>query len=60
MKTVQRGKKSFYSQVGLTLEQAYEQATETMSKSAGTDESAEGISAFLEKRAPHWNEPPVD
>ena len=60
MKTVQRGKKSFYSQVDLTLEQAYEQATEIMSKGASTAESAEGISAFLEKRAPHWNEPPID
>ena len=59
MKTVQRGKKSFYSQVDLTLEQAYEQATEIMSKGASTAESAEGISAFLEKRAPHWNDPPI-
>ena len=59
MKTVQRGKKSFYSQIDLTLEQAYEQATEIMSKGASTAESAEGISAFLEKRAPHWNDPPI-
>ena len=59
MKTVQRGKKSFYSQVDLTLEQAYEQATEIMSKGASTAESAEGISAFLEKRVPHWNDPPI-
>ena len=57
--TVQRGKKSFYSQIDLTLEQAYEQATEIMSKGASTAESAEGISAFLEKRAPHWNDPPI-
>ena len=60
MSTIQKGKASFYGQLGLPLEEAYEQVTEIMGKVASTAESSEGIAAFLEKRPPRWNDLLID
>ncbi|MFZ9629969.1 MAG: enoyl-CoA hydratase [Ilumatobacteraceae bacterium] len=46
------GKRSFYAQIGLTQDAAYDYAIEVMSTSAMTHDAQEGIAAFLEKRKP--------
>ncbi len=48
------GKRTFYEQVGLPQPDAYELASKVMTENAATDDAHEGISAFLEKRAPTW------
>jgi enoyl-CoA hydratase/carnithine racemase len=48
------GKRSFYEQLQDGLEQAYVAATQTMVCNLLTDEVAEGIDAFIEKRKPRW------
>lgn len=53
-RVVADGKRCFYETISLTDEQALESATETMIRSAQTDEAVEGMSAFLGKRRPVW------
>jgi enoyl-CoA hydratase/carnithine racemase len=48
------GKRAFYEQQGLPQDDAYALATKVMSENAATDDAHEGITAFLEKRAPTW------
>jgi enoyl-CoA hydratase/carnithine racemase len=48
------GKRSFYEQLQVGVEQAYVAATQTMVCNLLTDEVAEGIDAFIEKRKPRW------
>lgn len=48
------GKRAFYEQHGLASDAAYELACRTMVDNAGLPDAKEGISAFLEKRAPTW------
>lgn len=48
------GKETFYRQAGLTLGEAYRVAQPVMADSAASEHAQEGISAFLEKRSPHW------
>ncbi|MGE5465547.1 MAG: enoyl-CoA hydratase [Methanocella sp.] len=48
------GKRSFYRQLNEGLDEAYACATETMVATLLTDETAEGIDAFTEKRKPRW------
>ncbi|MFH1329569.1 MAG: enoyl-CoA hydratase [Actinomycetota bacterium] len=48
------GKQAFYTQARLTGEAAYQYATAVMTRNAGMEVAAEGIDAFLEKRAPVW------
>jgi enoyl-CoA hydratase/carnithine racemase len=48
------GKRSFYEQLEHGLEEAYAAATQTMVSNLLTDEVAEGIDAFMEKRRPRW------
>jgi enoyl-CoA hydratase/carnithine racemase len=48
------GKRTFYEQTGLPQGDAYELASKVMTENAATDDAHEGISAFLEKRSPHW------
>lgn len=48
------GKRAFYAQAGIDQASAYELATATMTQNAATDDAHEGISAFLDKRAPTW------
>jgi enoyl-CoA hydratase/carnithine racemase len=51
---VAAGKRAFYQQVEAGLEQAYELATEAMVCNMMTEDAAEGIDAFAQKRAPRW------
>lgn len=48
------GKRTFYEQAGMHQADAYELAGKVMTENAATADAHEGISAFLEKRAPTW------
>lgn len=48
------GKQAFYAQIDLDQPKAYAYAKEVMSMNAMAADAQEGISAFLEKRAPCW------
>jgi enoyl-CoA hydratase/carnithine racemase len=50
------GKQAFYQQVEMPVAHAYAYTREVMALNAGADDAREGISAFLEKRAPAWKE----
>ena len=52
--TLAIGKDAFYRQVELDLAAAYALTAETMTRNMLTRDAAEGIDAFLEKRAPAW------
>jgi enoyl-CoA hydratase/carnithine racemase len=52
--TIRIGKEAFYRQVDAGLEDAYCLMGETMATNALAADAQEGISAFLEKRPPHW------
>lgn len=51
---VSTGKRLFYKQLEMPLEQAYELAAETMACNMMADDVGEGIDAFKEKRKPVW------
>jgi enoyl-CoA hydratase/carnithine racemase len=51
---VQLGKQRFYAQVEKTLPEAYDIATDGMACNMMLEDAAEGIDAFLAKRAPGW------
>ncbi len=48
------GKETFYRQLQMPQSQAYAYAKEVMALNATLPDAREGISAFLEKRAPQW------
>ena len=48
------GKETFYKQLNMDLEEAYEYATERMIKNLKAEDAKEGINAFLNKRDPKW------
>ena len=48
------GKETFYSQLNMSLEEAYEYATERMILNLEAKDAKEVIDAFLEKRNPEW------
>lgn len=50
------GKQTFYRQAGLSQREAYDVAAPVMAENAAAAEAQEGISAFLDKRAPVWPE----
>jgi len=52
--TVGLGKQAFYAQIDLDQPKAYAYAKEVMSMNALALDAQEGITAFLEKRAPCW------
>lgn len=52
--TVRTGKHAFYEQIEMPLESAYTYAARIMTENMMDEEAKEGISAFLEKRPPHW------
>lgn len=52
--TVRLGKEAFYKQLPLGVAAAYEVGQEAMVRNAVADDAQEGMSAFLEKRDPHW------
>ena len=49
------GKQGFYAQVDLDQPKAYAYAIELMAASSQTHDAREGMAAFLEKRAPHFD-----
>lgn len=51
---VAAGKKIFYEQVEAGLDRAYELASEAMVCNMMTEDAAEGIDAFMQKRKPLW------
>jgi enoyl-CoA hydratase/carnithine racemase len=51
---IRLGKEAFYAQVDRPLDAAYEGASETMACNMMLDDAAEGIDAFLGKRAATW------
>jgi enoyl-CoA hydratase/carnithine racemase len=53
--TVAIGKQAFYAQIDVDERQAYDLTVPVMTMNAMTDDAAEGINAFLEKRTPVWH-----
>jgi len=52
--TVALGKHAFYDQVDRAEHAAYEHTKAVMTENALAADAQEGMTAFLEKRAPHW------
>lgn len=52
--TIAIGKKSFYPQLSMELEDAYAHASRIMAENMQERDAIEGIDAFLEKRQPVW------
>lgn len=52
--TISLGKKAFYEQISLDEPSAYTCAVDVMVDNAMRADAQEGISAFLDKRPPHW------
>ena len=52
--TLAIGKEAFYRQAEMDLDAAYGYAAETMTRNMLARDAAEGIDAFLGKRAPVW------
>jgi enoyl-CoA hydratase/carnithine racemase len=51
---VAAGKRTFYRQLDLGIEKAYELASETMACNMMAEDAREGIDAFMQKRPPVW------
>ncbi len=54
--TINTGKAAFYKQMSMRLEDAYEFTADVMASNMQTHDAAEGITAFLEKRDPKWQD----
>jgi enoyl-CoA hydratase/carnithine racemase len=54
--TVKLGKTAFYRQAEMGLADAYQYASQVMTENMMTADAKEGISAFIEKRAPKWQD----
>lgn len=52
--TVALGKQSFYRQLDMDLGTAYEYSSELVVRNMLAEDAAEGIAAFVGKRAPNW------
>lgn len=48
------GKQMFYNQLGMSLPDAYDYASQVMVENMMADDVAEGIDAFIEKRQAVW------
>ena len=53
-KVMKIGKKAFYKQLEMPLDQAYKYTSKVMTENMMALDAREGISAFLEKRSPNW------
>jgi len=53
---VKLGKEAFYRQIEMPLHQAYNYAGEVMIENMLARDAEEGISAFIDKRAPKWED----
>ena len=54
LSTVKIGKEAFYRQYEMSLSEAYEYTSKVMTKNSLADDAKEGITSFLEKRDPTW------
>jgi enoyl-CoA hydratase/carnithine racemase len=54
--TVKIGKEAFYRQIEMPLAEAYKYASEVMVENMLARDAEEGISAFIEKRHPTWED----
>lgn len=54
------GKRAFYEGLALDESDAYDRATRIMTESASLHDAQEGISAFLQKRPPRWEDQTQD
>jgi len=54
--TLKIGKEAFYRQIEMPLAEAYKYASEVMVENMLARDAEEGISAFIEKRAPKWQD----
>ena len=54
--TVKIGKEAFYRQLEMPLAEAYRYAAEVMVENMLARDAEEGISAFIEKREPKWED----
>jgi enoyl-CoA hydratase/carnithine racemase len=54
--TVKIGKEAFYRQIEMPLAEAYRYASEVMVENMLARDAEEGISAFIEKREPKWQD----
>jgi enoyl-CoA hydratase/carnithine racemase len=54
--TLKIGKQAFYRQREMPLPEAYAYAARVMVENMMARDAAEGIGAFIEKRAPHWED----
>ena len=52
---VETGKKMFYPQLTMDLQQAYDYAGGVMAENMLAEDAREGVAAFLEKRKPKWS-----
>jgi len=50
------GKRFFYRQLEDTLERAYEDASDVITRNMLGKDAQEGVAAFVEKRKPHWDD----
>ena len=53
---VKIGKEAFYNQIEMPLDQAYDYTGQVMVENMLHRDTAEGISAFIEKRPPEWQQ----
>ena len=54
--TLATGKRAYHAQRGLPLSEAYDYASQVMVENMLAQDAEEGISAFIEKRAPNWQD----
>ncbi len=53
---VRIGKRAFYDQLQMPLDQAYAFTRDVMVENLADEDTAEGIEAFIAKRAPNWDQ----
>jgi enoyl-CoA hydratase/carnithine racemase len=53
---VQNAKSAFYTAADLTYDKAFAYMNEAFARLCASQDAKEGVSAFLEKRKPHWQE----
>ena len=53
---VKIGKRAFYEQLAMGTRQAYAHTGAVMVENLANNDTAEGMQAFIEKRAPNWNQ----
>lgn len=52
---IESGKRFFYEQANMSMEDAYELGTNVMVSNVNSNDGKEGIKSFVEKRKPAWS-----